>query len=663
MRCSVVGLVGTIALGIALSCSSGDDAAPHDAGGSAGTGGRAGTGAAAGGDGAAATNSAGSSGQAVGGRGLAGSRMGAGGDGAGADASAGAGGSGDVMFQPLCPVAGWCWENPLPAGNALYAVSGSSSSDVWAVGDNGTILHYDGQTWSAVPSGVSERLTGVWAASASEAWISGTNGALLRWDGNAWGPAGQPPALTYAYAVTGWVDASGAVPKSTVWFTDDGSPIRVSAGQWLREMLPQTPFTFASVWADSGGALWAVGSNGGLSRLAGGVWTPFGTGSTSRFVSAHGDTQGNVWAVSEQAEIVRVDARGVASGFTNDAAKGLSGVHAFGPSDAWAVGGGGTLLHFDGAKWTSRAAGTSFDLLAVWGASPSDVWLVGDRGTIVHCDETACSPPNGQFTANLSAVWSVSADEAWAVGAGGVILRRSAAGWRSVESPTKTDLTAVWGSGPNDVWFGGYQVLLRWNGSTLSKVDGLPNGAAALHGRATDDLWALSASSPAHWDGKTFAPSNQVASSAIFEAAAGDVWVGVFDNSTNMGHFDGQSWAKVTAPSCVSLSGTGPKDVWCAGGINLKTSANHWDGAAWTSVSTSAGDYLTAVASSGPNAMWYVGGSGVLGSCSGSSCTGYAPNGAPGQRAFVTDSLSGVATFGSDVYVVGRRGVILHRRP
>jgi hypothetical protein len=38
----------------------------------------------------------------------------------------------------------WTWQNPVPQGNHLRGVWGSSGSDVFAVGDDGTILHYDG---------------------------------------------------------------------------------------------------------------------------------------------------------------------------------------------------------------------------------------------------------------------------------------------------------------------------------------------------------------------------------------------------------------------------------------------------------------------------------------------------------------------------------------
>jgi hypothetical protein len=37
---------------------------------------------------------------------------------------------------------GWEWQNPLPRGNWLRGVWGSSGTDVFAVGGAGTILHY-----------------------------------------------------------------------------------------------------------------------------------------------------------------------------------------------------------------------------------------------------------------------------------------------------------------------------------------------------------------------------------------------------------------------------------------------------------------------------------------------------------------------------------------
>ena len=46
----------------------------------------------------------------------------------------------------------WIWENPLPQGNDLNSVWAVSASDRFAVGDVGTILHFDGSTWTEMES-------------------------------------------------------------------------------------------------------------------------------------------------------------------------------------------------------------------------------------------------------------------------------------------------------------------------------------------------------------------------------------------------------------------------------------------------------------------------------------------------------------------------------
>ena len=49
----------------------------------------------------------------------------------------------------ICSKDQWCWENPLPQGNPLNSVWQSSDTDIWAVGDHGTIVHWDGKAWTA----------------------------------------------------------------------------------------------------------------------------------------------------------------------------------------------------------------------------------------------------------------------------------------------------------------------------------------------------------------------------------------------------------------------------------------------------------------------------------------------------------------------------------
>ena len=61
----------------------------------------------------------------------------------------------------LCSKDGWCWVNPLPQGHHLYGLWGSAKSKVWAVGEKGTILRFDGKAWSRVSSGTTLDLNAV----------------------------------------------------------------------------------------------------------------------------------------------------------------------------------------------------------------------------------------------------------------------------------------------------------------------------------------------------------------------------------------------------------------------------------------------------------------------------------------------------------------------
>ena len=71
------------------------------------------------------------------------------------------------------------WEavDDVPTNEALNAVWGTSASDIWAVGDAGVVLHYDGARWSRVKVaglGVARPdLYSVWSPAPGHVWIGG----------------------------------------------------------------------------------------------------------------------------------------------------------------------------------------------------------------------------------------------------------------------------------------------------------------------------------------------------------------------------------------------------------------------------------------------------------------------------------------------------------
>jgi hypothetical protein len=76
---------------------------------------------------------------------------------------------------------GWPW-----LGRNLNAVWGASASDVFTVGDDGLVVHYDRIDWTAMDSGVTESLHGVWGTSGRDVLAVGEGGVVIHYDGTAW---------------------------------------------------------------------------------------------------------------------------------------------------------------------------------------------------------------------------------------------------------------------------------------------------------------------------------------------------------------------------------------------------------------------------------------------------------------------------------------------
>src|SRR5262245_26005951 len=101
------------------------------------------------------------------------------------DGSDGDGGTG--VAGDFCSQGGWCWEDPLPQGNILRGVWGTSATDVWAVGEAATLLHFDGSTWRRINFGTDvTNIESVWGSAPDDVWAAGNYGVIVHWDGSTW---------------------------------------------------------------------------------------------------------------------------------------------------------------------------------------------------------------------------------------------------------------------------------------------------------------------------------------------------------------------------------------------------------------------------------------------------------------------------------------------
>ncbi len=321
----------------------------------------------------------------------------------------GASGTG-AMFAPFvaegCSLDGWCWSDRPAVPGALRGVWFSGPTDGWAVGDGGSILHWDGVTWSSVASGVTGELTGIWGGGPADVWavsasvdlLYGTQGCV-HWDGTAWSTV-----------------ATGQVRRPLL-------------GVWSAGSAPVTSGSFDDVWAVGDLLHTTTDSTFNLAR------------GEAFFSSAGGYFQLSPWSWP-------------VTGW-NAPPVGLLGVWGSAANDVWAVGYGGLILHWDGIAWSSVASGTPYALHGIWGSGASDVWAVGYGGAIVHWNGTRWSTVASGTTDALEAVSGSGPDDVWAVGASqvgkwpsfGAILHWNGVTWSKRASGTTNALHAVWSDG------------------------------------------------------------------------------------------------------------------------------------------------------------------------------------------------------------------------
>ncbi|MBI5479396.1 MAG: hypothetical protein HY906_11095 [Deltaproteobacteria bacterium] len=80
------------------------------------------------------------------------------------------------------------------------------------------------------------------------------------------------------------------------------------------------------------------------------------------------------------------------SPMTSGTTQGLRGVWGSSATDVFAVGGSGTIRHYNGSAGSPMTSGTTQLLFVVWGSSATDVFAVGELGTILHYNGRAWSP-------------------------------------------------------------------------------------------------------------------------------------------------------------------------------------------------------------------------------------------------------------------------------
>jgi hypothetical protein len=155
-----------------------------------------------------------------------------------------------------------------------------AATDVWMVGEEGTVLRYDGERVSEVASGTAAHLYGVWGSSSDDVWIvggrpgpGGPDDVVLRWDGRTLS-AVELPASRGAALFKVWGSAPGEL-----WVAGEGGTLwRRSAGAWT-DVSPEldTLETLTTVHGCAADDVYAVGGRS-IYHFDGARWSRDGRG-------------------------------------------------------------------------------------------------------------------------------------------------------------------------------------------------------------------------------------------------------------------------------------------------------------------------------------------------------------------------------------------------
>ncbi len=218
----------------------------------------------------------------------------------------------------------------------LLSIAMVSATDGWAVGSSGKIYHYNGTTWSQFTDVGSQNLNSISMLSSTYGWIVGGNGEIYHYNGASWSSVTSP--------VTQQLNAVQVLSSTDAWIGGDSGKFLHYNGTSWSEIADLGGNNVESISLLSTSSGWGGGQNGEIYRYDGTSWTIFV------------DTGNQVWHA--------------------DASLSLA--------DGWMLGTGGEIRRWNGSVWNVFATPTQNDLRDVTMLTAQNGWAVGVEGTIVH---------------------------------------------------------------------------------------------------------------------------------------------------------------------------------------------------------------------------------------------------------------------------------------
>ncbi len=328
--------------------------------------------------------------------------------------------------------------------NSVYA---QDQSNIWFVGDNGTIIFYDGgYAWNNQSSAVAVRASytsleyidnnQIYAA--GQQYFPSNRATVVKFDGASWsqvytnGTIGTKVNDISALTDNGVTKLWGVGPNRRWYF--DGE-------NWTETIIASTTLNAVSAIAEDN--IWAVGSNGIVMNN----WVKLDHSHFPFTTKLNGLAYINdslIWLVGDGGKIYKYNSLedSYEDFSVSGIASNLTSIVSIGQDKAWAVGANGTILEFVNGIWVKVDHGiseiNSIQLNKIDAFSQEKIWAVGNNGVVVQFDGSNWSKKDLGYSQTLNAIDVVASNNVWVIGNGGKILN-----YQVPENSTATKLIAV----------------------------------------------------------------------------------------------------------------------------------------------------------------------------------------------------------------------------
>jgi hypothetical protein len=279
----------------------------------------------------------------------------------------------------------------IPSSVLLTAVHGSSSTNVWIVGTAGTILVWDGMSFSQKTPAESADFDAVWVASMSEAWVAeaGTAGGtnLQHWTGSSFTVVPSSVAVRAIYGFS----------ASDVFFAGDNGVIQKWNGTTLSTVNASVMGGghFLGLWGADNTEIWAVGG------------IPTGHASDQNALIYRGTSDGTTW--TQVFDLAMQPDYGALAVWGSS----LTDVYFAGTQQLWHTMGGAAPVE----STVPMVFPIPSKIHALGGTSASNFWVANQSGNIAHWNGMTFQLllPMGNTIVSYTSLWA-GPSSVWLVG-------------------------------------------------------------------------------------------------------------------------------------------------------------------------------------------------------------------------------------------------------